>query len=224
MAFPSVSVIVLNFNGLKHLDACFRSLVQQDYSGPVEIIMVDNGSADGSVEFMRQHYPQVRLIANRTNMGFAPAANQAARQAAGQYIALLNNDAYAAPEWISRLVELAERRRDEGVVCVGSRVLDWHGQRIDFVMGSMNFHGFGAQPFFRLPADRLYTGEERLLFANGGALLVDREVFLAIGGFDEDFFAYFEDVDLGWRLWICGYQVVLNPQAVVYHRHHATAS
>src|SRR6266545_3221933 len=224
MAFPSLSVIVLNFNGRAHLEACFRSLVEQQYDGPIEIIMVDNGSSDGSVELMREQFPQVRLIANAQNMGFAPAVNQAARQATGDYLALLNNDARAAPDWLHQLVELAERRRDEGVVCVGSRVLGWDGETIDFVMGSVNFHGFGAQPFFRLPADRLCPGEEPLLFANGGAMLVDRAVFLEVGGLDDDYFAYFEDVDLGWRLWVCGHQVVLNPKAVAYHRHHATAA
>src|SRR5262245_5627377 len=211
MPLPSVSVIVLNFNGRPHLEACFSSLVQQQYDGPIEIIMVDNGSSDGSVELMRAQFPHVRLIVNERNMGFAPAVNQAARQAGGDYIALLNNDARAAPDWVAQLVALAERRRDEAVVCVGSRVLDWEGRGVAFVMGSVNFHGFGAQPFFRVHADRLHTGEEPLLFANGGAMLVDRAVFLQIGGLDEDYFAYFEDVDLGWRLWVCGYQVILNP-------------
>lgn len=224
MSFPSVSVIIINLNGQIHLNACFRSLIQQDYSGPVELIMVDNGSKDSSVEFMRQNFPQVRLILNEHNTGFAPAVNLAVQHATGTYIALLNNDAYAAPDWLSRLVELAEQRRDEGVACVASRVLDWHGQRIDFVLGSVNFHGFGTQPFFRVPAARIQPQQEALLFANGGAMLVDRAVFLAVGGFDDDFFAYFEDVDFGWRLWVCGYQVILNPDAVVYHRHHATAS
>jgi hypothetical protein len=101
-----------------HLEACFRSLLEQQYDGPVEIIMVDNGSADGSVEFMRQQFPQVCLIVNDRNTGFAPAVNQAARAATGDYLALLNNDARAAPDWLHQLVELAERRRDEGVVCV----------------------------------------------------------------------------------------------------------
>lgn len=224
MSLPSVCVIVLNYNGFKHLEACFRSLRSQDYAGPLEIIMVDNGSNDGSVEFVRQHFPQVRLILNETNLGFARPVNQAANATSADYIALLNNDAHAAPDWISRLVELALRRKDEGVACVATRVLDWEGERIDFVMGSVNFHGFGAQPFFRVPVHRMQPGEEPLLFANGGAMLVDRSVFLAIGGMDEDYFAYFEDVDLGWRLWLCGYQVILNPQAVIYHRHHATAS
>ena len=224
MALPSVSVIILNFNGRQHLDACFSSLLQQDYPGSIELIMVDNGSADGSVEQMREQFPQVRLIVNEQNMGFAPAVNQAARQASGDYLALLNNDARAAPDWLAQLVELAEHRRGEGVACVASRVLGWDGETIDFIMGSVNFHGFGAQPYFRVPADRLHPGEESLLFANGGAMLVDRKVFLEIGGLDDDYFAYFEDVDLGWRLWVCGYQVVLNPKAVAYHRHHATAS
>ena len=224
MALPSVSVIILNFNGRQHLEACFQSLLDQQYAGPIEIIMVDNGSSDGSVELVRARFPQLRLIVNEQNTGFSPAVNQAARQAQGDYLALLNNDARAASDWIAQLVELAERRRGEGVACVASRVLGWDGEKIDFIVGSMNFHGFGAQPFFRMPAAALDAGEEPLLFANGGAMLVDRKVFLEIGGLDDDYFAYFEDVDLGWRLWVCGYQVVLNPKAVAYHRHHSTAS
>src|SRR5262245_6466100 len=120
MSLPSVSVIVLNFNGRTHLEACLSSLVQQQYDGPIEIIMVDNGSADGSVELMRAQFPQVRLIVNERNMGFAPAVNQAAQQSSGAYIALLNNDARAAPDWVGQLGALAERRRDEGVGPVGS--------------------------------------------------------------------------------------------------------
>src|SRR6185503_17447062 len=100
MQIPSVSVIVLNYNGRVHLEACFRSLLEQQYDGPVEIIMVDNGSADDSVEFMRQQFPQVCLIVNDRNTGFAPAVNQAARVASGDYLALLNNDARAAPDWL----------------------------------------------------------------------------------------------------------------------------
>ncbi|MBC8163796.1 MAG: glycosyltransferase, partial [Roseiflexaceae bacterium] len=224
MPLSSVSIIVINFNGKHHLEACFRSLTQQNYSGPIEIIMVDNGSKDGSVEFVRERFPQITLLLNAQNTGFAPAVNLAARAATGDYLALLNNDAYAAPNWIAELVRVADAGKAEGVACVATRVLDWQGRRIDFTMGVMNFHGFGAQQFFNIPAERLEIGEEPMLFANGGAMLIDREVFFAIGCFDEDYFAYFEDVDLGWRLWVCGYKVVLNPKAVAYHRHHATAS
>lgn len=223
MTLPSVSIIVINFNGRTHLEACFKSLTQQRYGGPIEILMVDNGSRDGSVEYAQQAFPQVRLLLNPQNTGFAPAVNLAARAATGDYIAMINNDAYAAPDWVAELVRVAEARKPEGVACVAARVLDWHGRKIDFTMGVMNFHGFGAQQFYQVPADRLEIGEEPMLFANGGAMLVDRRVFLEIGGFDEDYFAYFEDVDLGWRLWVCGYKVVLNPKAVAYHRHHATA-
>src|SRR4026209_877337 len=101
MALPSVSVIILNFNGRQHLEACFRSLIEQEYAGSIELIMVDNGSADGSVELMRAQFPQVRLIINQQNVGFSPAVNQAARVAGGDYLALLNNDARPATHWPS---------------------------------------------------------------------------------------------------------------------------
>src|SRR5262245_29479731 len=105
MSLPSVSVIVLNLNGREHLETCFTSLLEQQYAGAVEIIMVDNGSADGSIELVRERFPQICLIANEQNTGFAPAVNQAARQATGDYLALLNNDARAASDWLFQLVE-----------------------------------------------------------------------------------------------------------------------
>src|SRR4051794_12533766 len=106
MALPSVSVIILNFNGRQHFEACFRSLVEQEYAGSIELIMIDTGSGVGSVRLMRAKFRQVRLITNQRSVAFPPAVNQAARVAAGDYLALLNNDARAATDWLAQLVEL----------------------------------------------------------------------------------------------------------------------
>ncbi|HEY0735711.1 MAG TPA: glycosyltransferase [Herpetosiphonaceae bacterium] len=225
MALPTVSVVVVNFNGRQHLEPCFSSLLKQDYPAElVELILVDNNSQDGSLELMAERFPTVRVIANTHNLGFAPAVNQGAAAAAGQYLALINNDAYADPRWLRAQVEPLLAHRDEGVVCVGARMLDWHGQRIDFIGGGVNFYGHGDQFFHQMPAEAVAAEEQELLFACGGAMLIDREIFLDVGGFDEEYFAYFEDVDLGWRLWLYGYRVRFAPEAVVYHRAHATAN
>lgn len=225
MTLPIVSVVVVNYNGLQHLEACFRSLQRQDYPAElIELILVDNGSQDGSLEFMESYFPTVKVLRNPENRGFAPAVNYGAETARGEYLALINNDAYADPSWLKVLVTTALEHRDEGVVCVGAKLLDWHGRYTDFVSGGINLYGMGNQFFHRLPVDDVDPAPEELLFACGGAMLIDRQIFLDVGGFDGDFFMYFEDVDLGWRLWVYGYRVRFAPDAVVYHRQHATSN
>lgn len=221
--WPTVSVIVPNWNGLRHLETCFRSLEELDYPRErLELIMVDNGSVDGSVAYMRDHFPRVRILQNPENLGTSRANNWGAREATGTYLAFLNNDTRVDPAWLKELVRAIEAAPD--IVCAGSRILTWDGDRVDFEGGSLNFYGMGFQPAYgTLRMDHQLEPRE-IFFACCGSMLIDRQVFLGVGGFDEDFFAYFEDVDLGWRLWILGYRVVLVPTAVTYHRLHGTAS
>ncbi|MBP8250736.1 MAG: glycosyltransferase [Herpetosiphon sp.] len=222
---PLVSIIVVNFNGKHHLEACLKSLLHQTYpTEKLEILLIDNNSHDGSREFITQYFPSVRLIHNQTNRGFASAVNQGAKLANGQYIALINNDAYADPQWIATLVSTMQTHREQNVVCVGAKMLDWYGKKIDFIEGGINFYGHGVQIFAHVPVESLDIKQHEILFACGGAMLIDRKVFLDVGGFDDDYFAYFEDVDLGWRLWVFGYRVLFEPQAIIYHRHHGTAN
>ncbi len=225
MTSATVSVVVVNLNGRHYLESCFRSLLEQDYPAHlVELILVDNGSTDGSDQLMAERFPSVRLVRNERNAGFAPAVNQGARVASGQYLALVNNDMRLDRGWISAMVATLEAHRERGVVCVGSRILDWEGKHIDFISSGAGFTGFGYQMYYNLPVDAIHLGEHEALFACGGAMLVDRAIFLETGGFDEDFFAYYEDVDFGWRLWLMGYRVLITPAALVYHRHHGTSS
>ena len=219
---PRVSVITLNWNGLRHLEPCYASLRELHYpADKLELILADNGSSDGSIEFMRQRFPEVKLIQNGTNLGFAGANNIGARQASGQYVAFLNNDTRVDAEWLNELVAAVEA--DPDVVCAASKMLTWDGTTIDFGGGSMNFHGSGFHPTRGEPASSCAEPRE-LLFACGGSMLIDRQVFLDCGGFDEDFFIYYEDVDLGWRLWVLGYKVVFAPAAITYHRLHGDTS
>jgi GT2 family glycosyltransferase/glycosyltransferase involved in cell wall biosynthesis len=225
MSSATVSVVVVNLNGRHHLETCLQSLVDQDYPPHlVEVILVDNGSSDGSVPFVNERFPAVRILRNERNVGFAPAVNQGAAAATGAYLALINNDTRLDPHWIATMVNTLEAHRERGVVCVGSRILDWEGKRIDFIGGGSSFYGFGYQMFYDLPVEAINPGEHESLFACGGAMLVDRAIFLDVGGFDEDFFAYYEDIDFGWRLWLLGYRVLITPSAIVYHRHHGTSS
>ena len=220
-----VTVIIVNFNGRSHLEPCIKSLLQQSLPAhELEIIVIDNSSHDGSQEFIVNHFPTVKLIQNSANIGFAGAVNGGAAIARGRYLALINNDAYADPHWLSIMVHTLEEHRQTGVVCIAATMLDWYGKHIDFVDGGINFYGHGVQFYKHIPVESLRIEQKDLLFACGGAMLVDRQVFLDVGGFDADYFAYFEDVDFGWRLWLLGYRVMSAPKAIVYHRQHATAS
>ena len=224
MSLPSISVIVVNLNGKSYLESCLQSLSTQDYPAEqVEIILVDNGSQDGSVEFVASRFPAVHIIRNEQNTGFAPAVNQGAHAASGNYLALINNDARADAAWLTEMVAALQRHREQHVVCVGAKMLDWEGNRIDFAGSGVSFYGFGHQFFHHVPPDALDLQEHEILFACGGAMLVERDVFLQTGGFDDTYFAYFEDIDFGWRLWVCGYRVMFAPAACVYHVHHGSS-
>lgn len=221
--WPKVSVIVVNYNGLKHLDNCYKSLSELDYPAEmVELVCVDNASLDGSVEFLREKYPSVRIIINDSNLGFAEANNIGAEQVGSEFVAFLNNDTKVDKAWLKELVKAVNESPE--IVCAGSKILDWSGKKIDFIRGNLNFYGHAGQPDYGKPDMPIGDNRQNILFACGGAMLIRRDVFLDNGGFDPDFFAFFEDVDLGWRLWVIGYEVVLAPRSVVYHRHHGTAS
>jgi GT2 family glycosyltransferase len=220
-----VSLITVNLDGLAHLEAFLPSVGAQDYPADLlEIILVDNGSSDGSLAWLKTHYPHVQVIGNPRNLGFARANNQGAAVARGRYLLLLNNDMHLERDFISALVAAKERLGAE-VACLGARILDWHGELADFVGSGMTFEGKGLQIGHGEPADSpVGRGtESELLFACGGALLVDAEVYRTTGGLDEDFFAYYEDLDFGWRLWVLGYRVMLCPKAIAYHRHNGTS-
>jgi len=218
VAAPSVSVIVLNWNGLEDLKTCLASLIQLDYPAErLELIVCDNGSSDGSVQFVRSQFPSVRMVALDRNYGFAEGNNRAAAEARNDWIAFLNNDLRVPQDWLRSLVAPLYLQPD--LASIASRIMTWDGTEVDFVGGSMNFYGHAFQLNFREHASR-HDEARRILFACGGAMLVRREIFLEVGGFDSDFFIYFEDVDLGWRLNVLGYDVWYTPDATVYHRHH----
>lgn len=218
---PTVSVLVLNRNGRQYLDTCLSSLEAQEYPADrLTIEVVDNGSADDSIEFVRAHHPRVHVLALGTNHGFAGGYNIAVRRAATDFVAFLNNDTRVDPHWLMELVSAADRH---GAAAVASRMLDWEGERVDFAGGLLSFSGHAWQRGFGESAACTYN-EDRLLFACAGSALMDRAAFLDAGGFDDEFFAYFEDVDLGWRLNLLGHTIVLAPRAITYHRLHGSFS
>ncbi len=221
--YPLVSIITVNLNGKDYLSTCLDSIKNLDYpKDKLEVIVVDNGSTDGSAQFLAGSYPEIKVIKNDFNKGFAVANNQGAGAANGEYIAFLNNDTKVDASWLIELLKPVYK--DKETVCAGSKVLSMDGKTLDFVGGMVNFEGKGFQIDYGLDRQKdIYDENTYLPFVNGGAMLVSRQVFLDSGGFDEDFFAYYEDVDFGWRLWVLGYRVIFAPKSIVYHVHHGTS-
>lgn len=221
-----VAVALLSWNGRHHLETCLPALAaQQDPGVEWEVLVLDNGSTDGTADWLRKTWPAIRLIASPVNLGFCAGNNRLAAEASdADALALLNNDTRPEPGWLAALVD-ALRSAPEEVAAVSGKIVDWEGERLDFGRGVMTFDGHAFQLDFRRPLDeaRLPKPGEELLFACGGNLLVRRSSFLEAGGFDESYFAYLEDVDLGWRLWSGGERVLFAPDAVVRHRSSATS-
>ncbi len=223
-----VSVAVLSWNGRRHLETCLAALAAQHDPGvDWEVLVLDNGSTDGTAGWMRERWGRerrFRLIESPVNLGFCAGTNRLMSEAAGDAVALLNNDTRPEPGWLGSLVEaLASAPAD--VAAVSGKIVDWTGERLDFGRGVMTFDGHAFQLDFRRPlaATRLPAAGEDLLFACGGNLLIRRASFLEAGGFDESYFAYLEDVDLGWRLWSGGERILFARGAVVHHRSGATS-
>lgn len=218
---PLVSVVVVNWNGREHLEACFGSIIASDYPRDrLDVICVDNGSTDGSRELLAGRFPDVRVVALDENRGFTGGNNAGVAVARGDVFVFLNNDMRIAPDAISRLVGAL----DDRTVAVSARVLDWNGRRIDFVRGTVNFEARGFQERYGETDRPEWTVVADSFFPNGGAFAVTRAAYDAAGGFDPGFFAYYDDVDLGWRLRLAGGRVRVAREAVVYHRHGATSS
>ena len=222
--FPNVAVVIPTHNNLSLLLECLESLRKLDWPRErLEIIVVDNASTDRTQEVLGGRYPYVNLVKLDTNTGFAPACNRGAAEAGAEYVAFLNNDAVADPGWLRALFSALEAG-GEGTVCAASTILSREGDEVEYDGASSNLLGAGKPHSVwgwpDLPSAP--TTGTPLLFASGGAMLIQRDAFLAVGGFDPAYFAYFEDVDLGWRLWVLGYRVVYAAEALVRHLGGAT--
>src|SRR5437660_11076272 len=194
-----VSIIILNYNGREHLGACLSSLEDLEFpKQQLEIIVVDNGSTDGSLGFVKARFPKVVLIHNETNLGFSKAANIGAERAKGEYLAFLNNDMRVGKNWLSVLLETA--RAGEGFACVGSTVLNWEGTEVDFKGRIDDAFCLAYEPSNDPSADLSDVAPYSLtLLASGGAELIQSSAFRDFYVFDPDFLLYQEVVDMGWR-------------------------
>lgn len=222
-SLPTVALVIPSFNGAHHLESCLDSVAALDYPRErLETIVVDNGSTDGTAELLARRYPWVRVLGQDANLGFAKAVNVAARSTRADTLAVTNNDMRLDRSWLRELV--GAYAPADGYSCVAGVILDWEGEHVDFADGSINFYAMGAQLGYGEPVASFPVVDGReLLFACGASLLVDRRLFTELGGFDPMFFAYFEDVDFGWRLWVAGHKVRLAAESRCFHRHHGTS-
>jgi N-acetylglucosaminyl-diphospho-decaprenol L-rhamnosyltransferase len=211
---PAVSVVVVVYESGPTLAECLAALRAQTW-GDLEIILVDNASSDRTAQAAATADPTLRLIENPQNLGFAAAVNQAAKTARGRWLALINPDAFAEPAWLAELMAATED--SPGVRCFTSRQLMAEDPaKLDGLGDVMALAGFP----FRGGYTHADPGEIEpgwVFSACGGAMLVERELFLRLGGFDERLFCYCEDVDLGYRLRLIGEPTLLVPGAVVRH-------
>jgi hypothetical protein len=214
-----ISVVVVNWNRKELLRACLASLGRQA-GVTFELIVVDNGSRDGSAE-MAEHEFGCQVIRNTENRGFCAANNQGIRAARGTFVALLNNDAEAHPGWLAALWRACQGACDIGMAA--SKVLVWEDPRVIDKVGHLIFpdgqnRGRGSGALDKGQYDR----EEEVLWPDGCAALYRKEMLDQIGGFDEDFFAYGDDAELGLRARIAGWRCVYTPEAVVWHHRGST--
>ena len=223
MTHVLISVVIVNWNGKHLLGECLDSLFAQSVGG-AEIILVDNGSQDGSAEYVLERYRDVRVVSLPENIGFAGGNNAGIRAASGKYIALLNNDTKVDPEWIPNLLKVAEA--SPAVVGMwASKILSYDNRGVIDNVGLLMYPDGLGRGKGRLEVDKGqydHTGEA--FFPSGCAGLYRRKMLDEIGLFDEEFFAYADDVDLGLRARLAGWQCIYVPSAKVYHKYSASSS
>jgi len=219
---PRVSIIIVNWNGRHHLEECLESIAAQTFRG-YEVVLVDNGSTDGSVAFLRERFPWVRLVELPQNTGFATGNNRGYEEARGEYIVTLNNDTRVDPDWLAELVRVADENPAAGMV--GSRICS-HAD--PDVIDSLGFGicrdgmSRGLHRFRRFSELSFVPPVLEILLPSACAALYRRAMLEETGFFDDDFFAYAEDTDLGLRGRRAGWGAVLASNAKVLHKYSQT--
>ncbi len=209
-----VSVVVLTYQSAGTLGRCLAALKAQSAQG-FETIVADNGSSDGAPQAAAAADPGIRLIDNGANVGFAAGNNRAAEQARRRWLVLLNPDAYAEPDWLERMLAAAKAFPEVRCFTACQRMAA-EPARLDGLGDAMAAIGFPFRGGYGAP-DPGAIGPCEVFSPCGAAMMIDRALFLELGGFDESFFCYCEDVDLGYRLRLIGEPVLLAGDAVVLH-------
>jgi len=212
ISLPLVSIIIVNYNGKKYLEKCLDSLKKITHSN-TEIILVDNNSTDDSIEFVKNEYPNVIIIKLDKNYGFAEPNNIGAKNSQGEYLLFLNNDTEATPNFITEL--LSNTEKDPKIAICQSLLLKPNGD-IDSAGDFVTEQGRAYS------SKNLQNKPTPILSARGAAMIIKKDKFNELGGFDSDYVLSFEDVEIGWKAWILGYQVKVIPSSIVYHHGGST--
>ena len=220
-----VSIIIVNWNGLEHLVKCFSSLKHQKYKN-TEVILVDNASIDGSLDYIKKNFPKTKIIVNKENLGFAEANNIGCKIAKGDYILFLNNDTRVTTNFLIELVKVLESADEIG--CVQSKILLMDKpNRLDSIGSFFNQTGF-LYHYGAYKKDLQKYNKQINLYSARGACMMFKKIVLEnvkVKGeiFDKRYFAYFEETDLCHRVWLYGNRIVFVPKSVIYHKLGATS-
>ena len=227
MSNPLVSVIIPHWNGTEVLSECLESLVQTAYPN-YEIIVVDNASTDGSPDWVSLNFPQVKLVKNDQNYGYAGGCNRGAGAADGEFVVFLNNDTVQDHHWLDGLVDFMNL--NPNVAAVQPKILNFfEREKFDYAGGAggwldvLGFPFVRGRVFLEREADEGQYDKMRPIFwASGTAIMVRKYDFETAGGFDETFFAHQEEIDLCWRFHLMGREVWSSPGSVVFHKNAVT--
>lgn len=216
--FPLVSIIVLNFNGMDVLLTCVESVLRSNYPN-LELILVDNGSTDGSVEEAEKLFhsdSRLEIVRNDRNLGYAEGNDVGINHARGEIVVFLNNDTKVDVSWLKEIMRVF--KEDLMVGAAQPKILNYdYPKKIDSLGGSINFYGFAIGGNLGIN-DLAYSGTREIFFAVGSAMVVRKKLLEEVGFFDPSFFMCCEDVDLSWRIRLRGYKILLIPRAIVYHK------
>ncbi len=222
----TVAVVILNYNGRNLLEQFLPSVL--GYSEGAEVIVADNGSFDDSVSFMQQHYPDVRLIINESNEGFAGGYNKALEQVAADYYVLLNSDVEVTPGWIWPIIDRMELNTQIGACQpkIRSYKQKQYFEYAGAAGGMLDKYGYPfcrGRVFDTIEKDEgQYNDATEVFWATGACMFVKSAIYQKLGGLDEAFFAHMEEIDLCWRIKNAGYEVWYDPESTIYHVGGAT--
>lgn len=217
----SVSVVILNFNGLQHLQTFLAGVIE--HTPNVQIYVADNNSTDKSISWLNENHPEVVVINLQKNYGFAEGYNKALEQLDDEYFVLLNSDVEVSEGWLDEMLKLASS--DPVIAAVQPKILSYERKdEFEYAGASGGFIDALHYPFCRgrifdfVEKDEgQYNDVREIFWASGACMLVKAELFNELGGFDKDYFAHFEEIDLAWRIHKCGYKIMVAPASVVYH-------
>lgn len=215
-----ISIIIPNYNGLEYLEVCLESLSKQTFKD-FEVIVVDNGSYDGSCEYVKGNHPYVKIIELDHNCGFSRAVNEGIKACKSDFIVLLNNDIEVDADWLSNLVKCI--KNDDSIFSSSSKMIRYYDRsKLDDIGDDYNILGWAYKRGDGFPISK-YNKIDKIFSSCAGAAIYRKDILDEIGYFDENFFAYLEDVDIGYRAKIHGYKNMFCSDAVVYHIGSATS-